>query len=321
VVGDAQADLVPAVDRAVCHILALVRIVSLVPHATELLYALGLDDSIVGVTHECDWPPQTGGVERVTRDVLPAGLSSGEIDAAVRKRTEAGQAIYELDEDRLADLEPDLIVTQELCPVCAVSYDDVAKVAERLPSHPKVIALDPKTFGETMGDIRTLAQATRTRDAALDLVARQRARVDKVKRAVRGAPRPTVAAVEWFDPVFIAGHWTPQLIELAGGIDVLGFAGEHSEQTTWEAVAAVAPEIVVCMPCGYDAPRSLQEAEQFAAELRSTGARRVVAVDAAAYFSRPGPRLVDGLELLGHLLHPELVELPDGVSGALEVQL
>jgi iron complex transport system substrate-binding protein len=284
-----------------------VRIVSLVPHATELLYALGLDDSVVGVTHECDWPPQIGEVERVTRDVLPAGLSSGEIDAAVRERTEAGQAIYELDEDRLADLAPDLIVTQELCPVCAVSYDDVAKVAERLPSHPKVIALDPKTFGETMVDIRTLAQATRTRDAALDLVARQRARVDKVKRAVRGAPRPTVAAVEWFDPVYIAGHWTPQIIDLAGGRDVLGFAGEHSERMEWETVAAARPDVVLCIPCGYDGPRALEEARKFADQLRGIGAREVIALDASAYFSRPGPRLVDGLETLAHALHPDRV--------------
>ena len=138
-------------------------------------------------------------------------------------------------------------------------------------------------------------------------------------KTIRG--RPMVAAIEWFDPVFTAGHWTPQLIELAGGIDVLGLPGEHSEQTTWEAVAAAQPEVVVCMPCGYDAQRSLQEAESFADALRSVGARRVVAVDAAAYFSRPGPRLADGLELLGHVLHPELVELPVGVAGALEVEL
>ena len=290
------------------------RIVSLVPHATELLYALGLDDSIVGVTHECDWPPQTGEVARVTRDVLPAGLSSGEIDAAVRERTEAGQAIYELDEDRLADLEPDLIVTQELCPVCAVSYDDVAKVAERLPSQPKVIALDPKTFGETMADIRTLAQATRTRDVALDLVARQRARVDQVKLAVRGARRPTVAAIEWFDPVYIAGHWTPQIIELAGGRDILGFAGEHSERMDWETVAAARPDVVLCIPCGYDGPRALEEAHRFAGPLREVGAREVIALDASAYFSRPGPRLVDGLETLAHALHPDRVhEAPGAV--------
>jgi iron complex transport system substrate-binding protein len=284
-----------------------VRIVSLVPHATELLYALGLDDSVVGVTHECDWPPQTAEVEQVTRDVLPAGLSSGEIDAAVRERTEAGEAIYELDEDRLADLQPDLIVTQQLCPVCAVSYEDVAKVAKRLPTRPKVIALDPKTFGETMGDIRTLAQATSTRDAALDLVARQRARVDKVKIAVRGAKRPRVAAVEWFDPVYIAGHWTPQLIDLAGGIDVLGFAGEHSERVDWETVGGARPDVVLCIPCGYDGPRALEEARAFADELRGVGAGEVIALDAAAYFSRPGPRLVDGLETLAHALHPDRV--------------
>jgi len=184
-----------------------------------------------------------------------------------------------------------------------------------------VIALDPTTIGETMGDIRTVAAATGARDAALDLVARQRARIDRVRTAVKSATKPAVAAIEWFDPVFTAGHWTPQLIELAGGFDVLGLPGEHSEQTTWEMVAAAQPEIVVCMPCGYDARRSLQEAEQFADQLRSVGARRVVAVDAAAYFSRPGPRLADGLELLGHVLHPELVELPEGVSAALEVKL
>ena len=297
------------------------RIVSLVPHATELLFALGLGDDVVAVTHECDHPPRALELPRVTKDRLPAGLSAGEIDAAVRASVAGEGTIYELDTDLLQTLEPDLIVTQELCPVCAVTYDEVVKEAERIVSCPKVIALDPKTIGETMGDIRTVAAATGARDAALDLVARQRARIDRVRIAVKDAERPTVAAIEWFDPVFTAGHWTPQLIDLAGGIDVLGFAGEHSEQTTWEMVAAARPEVVVCMPCGYDAARSLQEAEAFADELRSVGARHVVAVDAAAYFSRPGPRLVDGLELMGHVLHPERIELPEGVSGPLEVQL
>jgi iron complex transport system substrate-binding protein len=283
------------------------RIVSLVPHATELLYALGLGDSVVGVTHECDYPPETEGVRRITRDVLPAGLSAAEIDAAVRERTEKGEAIYLLDEDALADLEPDLIVTQELCPVCAVSYDEVKEVAQKLDPCPEVIALDPKTFGETMGDIRTLAQATGVREAALDLVARQRARVDVVKRALRGATRRKVVAIEWFDPVFIAGHWTPQLIDMAGGADLLGFAGEHSEQVPWEAIEAVKPEVVLCIPCGYDGPRALAEAEQFTAQLRRVGAKETIALDAAAYFSRPGPRLVDGLETLAHALHPDRV--------------
>lgn len=296
------------------------RIVSLVPHATELLYALGLGDSVVAVTHECDYPADAAGKPHVTRDKLPAGLSAAEIDAAVRERTEKGEAIYELDEQLLRDLEPDLIVTQELCPVCAVSYDEVAAVAQTITTCPQVIALDPKTFGETMGDIRTLAQATGARDAALDLVARQRARVDAVKLAVRKREHtPTVVCIEWFDPVFIGGHWTPQLVELAGGQDVLGMAGEHSEQVDWETVAAAQPEVVVCMPCGYDGPRAHLEATLFGHELAKLGARRIVAVDASATFSRPGPRLVDGLELLAHVLHPELVPAP--AVAALDVEL
>jgi iron complex transport system substrate-binding protein len=283
------------------------RIVSLVPHATELLFALGLGDDVVAVTHECDFPEAARSLPHVTRDVLPAGLTAGEIDAAVRARTERGEAIYELDAERLRDLEPDLIVTQELCPVCAVSYEDVREVASTIPTNPNVVALDPHTLGESFGDVRTIAQLTDTRDAALDLIARQRSRVDAVRIAVRGAERIPVVALEWFDPVFVAGHWTPQIIELAGGVDVLGFAGEHSQQSTWEVVAAAQPRVVVCMPCGYDAQRSAQEARAHSDELRGVGAERVVAVDAAAYFSRPGPRLVDGLELLANILHPDLV--------------
>jgi iron complex transport system substrate-binding protein len=295
------------------------RIVSLVPHATELLFALGLGEDVVGVTHECDFPAEATRCPQITRDVLPAGLSAGEIDAAVRARTEAGEAIYQLDEELLRELAPDLIVTQELCPVCAVSYEEVQEVAKSLPTCPKVIALDPKTFGETMGDIRTIAQATRARDAALDLVARQRARVDAVRRAVRSAPRRTVAAIEWFDPVYIAGHWTPQLIDMAGGVDVLGFAGEHSERMDWDAVRAAQPDVVLCIPCGYDGPRAAEEAQGFADELRAVGARDVVALDAAAYFSRPGPRLVDGVETLAHALHPDRV--PEGPGAVHRIEL
>jgi len=295
------------------------RIVSLVPHATELLFALGLGDDVVAVTHECDFPDEVERLPRITRDVLPPGLSTAQIDAAVRARTERGEAIYELDERTLRDLEPDLIVTQGLCPVCAVSIDDVRKVADTIPSHPKVVSLDPKTLGESMGDIRTVAQATGVRSAALELVARQRARIDRVRIAVKDAQRVPVAALEWLDPVFVAGHWTPQLIELAGAVDVLGFAGERSEESAWEAVAAAEPRVVVCMPCGYDAPRALEEAQAHREQLAAIGAERVVAVDAAAYFSRPGPRLVDGLELLAHVLHPDLV--PEAPGEALDVEL
>jgi iron complex transport system substrate-binding protein len=289
------------------------RIVSLVPHATELLFALGLGDDVVGVTHECDFPPAAGELPRLTRDELPPGLSAAQIDAAVRERTQAGAAIYALDEALLRELEPDLIVTQELCPVCAVSYDEVLAVAERIDPCPQVVALDPRTFGETMGDVRTIAQATGALAAALDLIARQRARVDRVRIAVEDAARPSVAALEWLDPVFVGGHWTPQLIELAGGIDLLGLPGEPSPQVGWETVAAARPEVVVVMPCGFDAARALQEAELHAGRLRELGARRVVAIDASATFSRPGPRLVDGLETLAHILHPAAVREAPGV--------
>jgi len=295
------------------------RIVSLVPHATELLFALGLGDQVVGVTHECDYPEAAGSLPHITRDRLPGGLNAAEIDAAVREHTERGEAIYELDAERLEDLEPDLIVTQALCPVCAVSVDDVRAVAGTLPSRPHVVALDPHTLGESFGDVRTIAQLTRSRDAALDLIARQRARVDVVRLAVRRAQRVPVAAIEWFDPVFVAGHWTPQIIDLAGGIDVLGFPGEPSERSTWEIVAAAAPRVVVAMPCGYDAERSRAEAAAHADALRTVDAERVVAVDASAYFSRPGPRLVDGLELMAHILHPDLV--PEPAGAVLEVEV
>jgi len=293
-----------------------VRIVSLVPHATELLFALGLGDDVVGVTHECDYPADALTLPHLTRDELPPGLDSAQIDAAVRERTQRGDAIYGLDEQLLRELEPDLIVTQELCPVCAVSYDEVQAVAKKLPVCPEVIALDPRTFGETMADVRTVAQATGALGAALDLIARQRARVDAIQEAVMDEPLVTVAALEWLDPVFVAGHWTPQLIEMAGGTDVLGMAGEPSLEATWEMVAAAEPEVVVVMPCGYDAARSLEEAEAHEERLRALGARRVVAIDASATFSRPGPRLVDGLETLAHILHPRAV--PEAPGPALD---
>ena len=214
------------------------RIVSLVPSATEMLFALGLGSDLIAVTHECDYPPAAQELPKITRDVLPAGLRSGEIDAAVKERELAGQSIYELDDELLHDLRPDLIVTQALCSVCAVSYDDVRALAGEMENPPRVISLDPRTVGEVLGDARRLAQATDRQDAAVDLVRDASDRIDRVRLAVRGARRPRVVALEWLDPPFSAGHWTPQLIELAGGEDALGFAGEHSEQRAWEEVAA-----------------------------------------------------------------------------------
>jgi iron complex transport system substrate-binding protein len=296
-----------------------VRIVSLVPHATELLFALRLGDEVVGVTHECDFPPAASGKPRVTADELPAGLSAGEIDAAVRERTAAGQAIYRLDDAALRELDPDLIVTQELCPVCAVSYDEVVQAAERIPACPKVVALDPHTFGETLGDVRHLAALTGREDEGEDLADAIAGRVAAVERAVAGAQRPRVLAVEWFDPLFIGGHWVPQMVEMAGGEDVLGRPGERSEVVDWSLAAQTRPDVVVCIPCGYGPERAAEEARAHADRLRALGARRVVALDASGLFSRPGPRLVEGIEALAYVLHPDRV--PDPGAAVVDVAL
>jgi iron complex transport system substrate-binding protein len=284
-----------------------------------MLFALGLGSDIIAVTHECDYPPAVLELPKITRDVLPAGLAPAQIDAAVRERTMQGESIYELDADQLRDLRPDLIVTQALCSVCAVSYDDVRAIAEELETRPQVIALDPHTVGEVFGDARTLAEATDRRDAAVDLVRDAAGRIDRIRVAVRRARRPRVVALEWLDPPFAAGHWIPQLIDYAGGEDALGFAGERSEERTWEEVAAAQPDIAIVMPCGYDAEIAHREAEMHRDELAALCAGEVVAVNAAAYFSRPGPRIVDGLELLAHIVHPELV--PGAPGEALTVEL
>ncbi len=294
------------------------RIVSLVPSATEMLFALGLGPDVIAVTHECDYPPAVKELPKVTRDVLPSGLTSSEIDAAVKQRTLEGESIYELDTETLGDLRPDLIVTQALCSVCAVSYDDVQAVARELESTPRVISLDPHTIGEVLGDVRTLAEAAGRKDAAVELVRSAANRIDQVRLRVRRARRPRVAALEWLDPPFAAGHWVPQLIEFAGGQDVLGFAGERSEERSWGDVIGAQPDVVVVMPCGYDAEIAYREAEMHREQLAAVGAGEVVAVNASAYFSRPGPRIVDGLELLAHILHPEL--FPAAPDGALRVE-
>jgi iron complex transport system substrate-binding protein len=293
------------------------RIVSLIPSATEMLFALGLGPDVIAVTHECDYPPAARDLPKVTRDVLPEGLSAAQIDAAVKERTLTGSSIYELDVELLRNLRPDLIVTQELCSVCAVSYEDVRSIADQIETRPQVLSLDPHTVGEVLGDARALARATDRHDEAAELVRTAAARIDRVRLAVRGARRPKVAALEWLDPPFAAGHWTPQLIEYAGGEDVLGFVGEPSQERSWEEVRASQPDVVVVMPCGYDSEIAYREAEMYRDQLAAIGAGEVVAVDAASYFSRPGPRIVDGLELLARVLHPELV--PESPGEALTV--
>ncbi len=285
------------------------RIASLVPSATEMLFALGLGDRVAAVTHECDYPPGAEQLPHLTRSVIPEGLGAAEIDAAVRERTGRGEALYELDARTLEELDVDLIVTQAVCEVCAVSFDDVQAVAERLPTQPEVISLDPSTLGEVLADVPRLASAAGADEAGEQLALESAERIAAVERAVEGAPRPRVAALEWLDPVFIGGHWVPQMIELAGGEDLLGQPGEKSRTVEWAEVEATRPDVVVSMPCGLYAEEAAAETMRHRERLAALGAR-VIAVDAAAYFSRPGPRLVEGVELLGHLLHPDRVPAP-----------
>jgi iron complex transport system substrate-binding protein len=307
-------------------ILRGMRIASLVPSATEYLFALGLGEQVVAVTHECDYPPEAIDLPQLTQSVIPAGLAPAEIDAKVRAVTGEGRSLYVLDEELLEEEEPDLIVAQQLCDVCAVSFEDVRALAERLPSKPKVISLDPTTLGEVLGDIRLIAAAVEMPELGEDLLQEFADRIDDIKISLRsvgrddGPSRVSVAALEWLDPPFVGGHWVPQMIEIAGGIDFLGLPGERSRELSWDEVKAAEPDVAVLMQCGYDTTHSAEEAEDYADELIALGAQKIYACDASAYFSRPGPRLVDGLELLAHTLHPELIPEPDA-GRMLEVDL
>lgn len=292
------------------------RIASLVPSATEMLFALGLGGDVVGVTHECDFPPEAASLPHLTATVLPEGLDAGEIDAAVKEVVGEGRALYSLDEDRLAVLAPDLIVTQAVCEVCAVSYEEVATVAARLPGRPQVVHQDPSRLGEVLEDVTRLGASTGIEERAAAVRADLEARLERVRAAVAGAERPRVLALEWLDPPFLGGHWVPEMIEIAGGVDVAGRAGQKSPQVEWEQLGGLDPEVIVAMPCGWYLDDSRAQALAHRERLQALGADRVFAVDAASTFSRPGPRLVDGVELLAHLFHPDRVEPPMGIGFA-----
>ncbi len=290
------------------------RIASLVPSSTEMLFALGLGDQTVGVTHECDFPPAAAALPRLTATVMPEGLSAGEIDAAVKEIVGEGRALYSLDEERLTELAPDLIVTQAVCEVCAVSYDDVVEVAARLPGRPAVLQQDPGSLGEVLADLDRLGAAAGIEARAARLRAELEERLAAVRAAVTGAPAPRVVALEWLDPPYIGGHWVPEMITAAGGVDVGAVAGEKSVEVTWERLTALEPEVVVVMPCGFYVEDARAQAEGHREAVAALGAQRVFAVDGASTYSRPGPRLVDGTELLAHLFHPDRIEAPAGIG-------
>ncbi len=292
------------------------RIASLVPSSTEMLFALGLGERVVAVTHECDYPPEARSIPHLTSTVLPPDISPGEIDATVKAIVGEGRALYELDEERLADVAPDLIVTQAVCDVCAVSYEDVLKVAARLPNEPYVLQQDPSTLGEVLEDVIRLGEATGMQPEARELRAELEGRLATIRAAVAGARMPRVIALEWLDPPFVGGHWVPEMISIAGGEDIAGPPGLKSSEVGWGALAGLAPDVAIVMPCGWGVEKARAQAIEHWDRIAELGARSVFAVDAAATFSRPGPRLVDGVELLAHMLHPDLVDAPGSVGFA-----
>ncbi len=292
------------------------RIASLVPSATEMLFALGLGDQVVGVTHECDYPATARQLPHLTSTVLPRGLSAGEIDAAVKRVVGEGRALYGLDEGRLGELRPDLIVTQAVCDVCAVSYEDVVAVAARLPGPPRVLQQDPSSLGEVLEDVTRLGAAAGIERPAASLRAKLEARLEAVRAAVAGADRPRVVALEWLDPPFVGGHWLPEMVTIAGGEDVGGPPGAKSPEVSWADLERLDPEVVIVMPCGWYVEEAREQATEHWRRIEALGAERVFAVDAASTYSRPGPRLVDGVELLAHLFHPELVPAPPEIGFA-----
>jgi iron complex transport system substrate-binding protein len=289
------------------------RICSLLPSATEIAFALGLGDDIVGVTHECDYPPEARKRRVVVRSAVePDKNTSREIDDLVRERLGAKKGIYTIDLASFREARPDFILTQELCEVCALDYREVAAAAESLAHKPKIISLAPTTLADVLHDIETVGEAAGRKPEAASLVSQLKRRIERVREQASGSDtRPRVACIEWLEPIYNAGHWVPEMVELAGGADGLAKKGERSKEISWDEVRAFAPEVVVLMPCGFDLARSAMEAFLLHrldgwSGLPAVKSGRVYAVDGSAYFNRPGPRLIDGLEILAAIIHPEI---------------
>jgi iron complex transport system substrate-binding protein len=294
----------------------LVRIVSLVPNATEIVCALGLGKALVGISHDCDFPPEIQGKPVLSQAIVGPDIRSAATDSRIREAVHSGTSVYHLDAEALARLNPDLILTQELCTVCAPSYTLVTKAAKLLDSDVKIVSLEPHRLRDVLDNIRLVGELTGTESRAQRLVEGLEARIAAVAARDAGATpdtqmlRPRVVCLEWMAPIYVGGHWVPEMVDAAGGLDVLGRPGEASRVVEWEEVVAAGPEILVLMPCGYDIARTRAELETLTARpgwqaLPAVQAGRVFLTDASAYFNRPGPRLVNGIETLAMVIHPE----------------
>ena len=313
------------------------RIVSFLPSASEMVCALGLEDSLVGVTHECDYPELVRSKTVVVRNVLPLEtMTQSQIDRAVAQRIREGQSLYQIDEKLLASLAPDLILTQNLCQVCAPSGNEVSQVLKALPHKPEILWMTPQSLSEIFDNLRDLGAAVGQTDKAEALIAERRARLEKLKSETsRLEHRPRVFCMEWLDPVYACGHWVPEMVKIAGGADEIGADGGESVRVSWEQLAEWAPEVLVMMPCGFNLQQTMKQVWQhfgpyssFASENSATFLNlpavqqdRVYAVDANSYFARPGPRVVEGTELLAHLIHPEHFSWDGPADAFLKVDL
>lgn len=288
------------------------RICSLLPGATEIAYLLGLGDEIVAVTHECDYPAGAKDKPVVVRSVIdPSRMSSAEIDRKVAELLQAGKGLYTIDEPSLVKASPDVILTQGLCDVCALDYNDVVKAARQLPRMPAIVSLNPHSLADILDDITRVGSATQREAAASALVHELRERIDAVGMR-EPQYRPRVVCLEWFEPLYVAGHWVPEMVTLAGGVDVLGRKGQPSHKVEWHSVLDAKPDMILLMPCGFDVRRTIKEAKplrdlQGWNDLPAVKAGHVYAFNGNAYFSRPGPRLINGLEILARIIHPEQI--------------
>jgi iron complex transport system substrate-binding protein len=296
------------------------RIVSLLPSATEILFAIGAGERVVGVTHECDFPPAARTRVALTSSLLPDdAVTAGAIDRHVRASVHSGSSLYALDTERLAELEPDLIVTQELCEVCAVSYEIVARAAKRLRGDPRVVSLEPSSLEDVYATMTFLGELTGHERGAAEVVAGLRLR-ESVLRGTQRETAPRTLILEWTDPPMSGGHWTPGLVELAGGIPLLGNPGANSQTLTWDAIARADPEVVLVVPCGFDLARAERAAAELAHNpvwkgLRAVADGHVFVMDGNAYVNRPGPRLIDSAERFAWCLHDvHVAPQPSGIA-------
>jgi iron complex transport system substrate-binding protein len=294
------------------------RIATLLPSATEIVCALGLSESLVGISHDCDYPPEIRNRPVLSEAIVGADLPSRTINDRIRGQIHKGKSVYHLDERQLAQLRPELILTQELCEVCAPSYNLVRQAAKVLDADTKIVSLEPLGLMDVLDNILLVGELTGAHACAKHLVAILRERIARVRSSMNGVPTRSIVCLEWLDPLYVAGHWVPEMVELAGGDDLLGRPAQPSYVVEWDTIRAADPDVLVVMPCGFDIPRVREEIHLLTDRPGWTGLRAVregfvYLTEATSYFSRPGPRLVDGLEILARILHPQVsVKVPSG---------